>query len=872
MVGIQQEGVDVSHPKFLGSFALLRLGMVAHAVAILLALCCALPSLAQPGTDAVADGEISIEVLPQFVTTFRQGSWVPVDVLVNNNKLDVSGALEITLKNFDEPQSPVYRLPVESPKGSRKRFRMYCNLGSATQLEVMLYHGKRKVFRDPVRLALQPIDKNDVLALILDDEPADYGFIYNAVQQVSPGLTFHREGLHASELSQLPEYPQCYDPYTLIVLGRVDPGEIPERQRELLRRYVEHGGVVVLCVGENASRFKGTWIETLAGVSIGEVTPADERVFANQVFSAEFAQGARDGKSIVRAEITPAAGTYVQNMGGSATGTDGVLAVIRPLGSGHIVTIAVDAAGKALHGTAGFTELWSNLIELREEAAEPHYDLASWKAANALPSATGIRVYPRSSVLIYLGLYFAIGIVGNWIFWSMLKRREMAWVCLIFISFGFTAYALIYGTAGRAKATELSQLEVLRLPIDSPTAKLRSAVGIVAARSSRYTLSFVNAYPLVSDIEAGGAVMGMPQRPTLMNRINTFQFVQGPAAAVNNFTVGASEMRVVQIESEIASPGKIEGTLHWDANGIHGELTNNTGLNVRAPFLLANGKRLPLRVENNRWIADAPNAVLNARDPLQDVSNRYLMMGMGNYGGDLMDINLLREQFMGDLFASERNASFTDERVGPYVCGWIERLPFRSIDLGEPANERIYATLLLADVSIAVGEGAAPRRVELEADIALGSGPGQFDPNYYGGDSLRYSVASGRPLAIQITVPRSVRAAPESTLEIDVYSSGRDGDKEAKILFYPKGTNETWAAEHRGTTANEEIHGNNIQIATFTIEDWAARINSDTQQIEAVIAVKDGQVRDSFARVDLRAHLLVPQTQSYGGVWKPWQS
>ena len=157
----------------------------------------------------------------------------------------------------------------------------------------------------------------------------------------------------------------------------------------------------------------------------------------------------------------------MQNLGGTAA--DAVLATIRPVGSGHVATIAVDAAGKALHGTAGFTALWRNLIELREEAAEPNYEFASWQAANTLPSATGIRVYPRSSVLMYLGLYFAVGIVGNWIFWSLLKRREMAWVCLVFVSFGFTAYALVYGTAGRAKATEISQLEVLRLPLEAFT-------------------------------------------------------------------------------------------------------------------------------------------------------------------------------------------------------------------------------------------------------------------------------------------------------------------------------------------------------------------------------------------------------------------
>lgn len=829
-----------------------------------------MPCFGQPETPIAAEGELQIDILPRFVSKFRERAWVPVDVIVTNNKQDISGVLEVTLLELDEPRSPIYRVPVESPKGSRKRFRAYCNFGAASSMNVMLYSGRRRALPDPLKLNLSPIDGNDVLALVLDDEPADYGFLYNAVQRVSPGLGFHREGMGTSELRQLPEYPQCYDPYTMIILGRINPNEVPPRQQELVRRYIEHGGVVVLCVGENAARLRGTWVEELAGVRIGDVVPGNELAFARSVFNGERMQGAREGKSIVYSAITPSDECYVQDLGGDA-GT-AVLATARSIGSGHVVTIAVDAAGKALHETNGFIELWSSLIDLREEASEPHYDAASWQAANTLPTAAGIRVYPRSSVMIYLGLYFAIGIVGNWIFWSLLRRREMAWVTLVFVSFAFTAYALVYGTAGRAKATEISQIEVLRVPLESPTAKLRSTVGIVAARSSRYTLTFTHAYPLVQDIEARSMIMGTPQRSSIMGRVNAFQFVQGPDSIVNNFSVGASEMRIVQVESEIASPGTIDGALVWDANGIHGDLVNNTGLTVRNPFLLVNGTRSPLRVDGNRWNAAFSNEEIGSRDALLSAADRNLLMSYGYYGGNLLDTNRLREAYMEDLFASERNSAFPDERVGPYVCGWIDQKPYRSLDIGEPANERIYATLLVADVTIATGEGAAPRRVELEADVPFAQRKGQFDPSFnYGGDSLRYSISGGEPIAIQIEIPRQCLAHADSVLEVDVYS-GMVGGEQADVVYYPKGTDESWAAEHRGETVNAGKDGQNVRVTTYTIDDWASRMNPQTLQIDGEVAIPGIDPKSQYARVDVRARLLVPQTEAYGGVWKKWQS
>ncbi len=320
---------------------------------------------AQQDSGPIPEGQLLVDVMPQFITTMRANTWVPVDILVSNNKQNISGSLQLSLENNGDRLSPVYRLPVESPKGSRKRFRMYCNFTHATAMVVMLYNGRRAALPEDVTLPVRPIANNDVLALILDDEPSDYGFLYNAVQAISENFGFHRESLRTEELSQLPEYPQCYEPYTLIVLGRIDPEAVPTRQRELLRRYVEHGGLLAVCLGENAPRYRGTWVEELADVEIGEVEASDELAYANRVFNAEWASGAREGKSVLFARFIPRTGARV--VAASApdeTPNRTQVASVRSIGSGYVAVLAVDVAGKALQGAAGFTELWRNLIGL----------------------------------------------------------------------------------------------------------------------------------------------------------------------------------------------------------------------------------------------------------------------------------------------------------------------------------------------------------------------------------------------------------------------------------------------------------------------------------------------------------------------------
>ncbi|MDZ4861456.1 MAG: hypothetical protein SGI88_20985 [Candidatus Hydrogenedentes bacterium] len=834
--------------------------------------CLVLAAYAQPEPGPIGEGQLVVDVLPQFVTTLRPDSWVPVDILVNNNKQDISGSLQLTLLNNDDRLSPIYRLPIDSPKNSRKRFRMYCNFKNATSMSVMLYNGRRAALPDDIRLTLRPINPNDVLALILDDEPSDYGFLFNAVQEIGEGVGVHRESLRTEELSQLPEYPQCYEPYTLIVLGRIDPEAIPTRQRELLRRYVEHGGLLVVCLGENAPRYRGTWVEELAGAGIGEVQASDEAAYAARVFSPEWAGGAREGKSILYARIAPQPGVYVPASAAPETVADREVAVVvRPIGSGHVAVVATDAAGKALQGSKGFVQVWRNLIALRQETTELHYDHAASQAEYALPSATGIRVYPRSSVLIYLGLYFAIGIVGNWIFWSLFKRREMAWVCLIFISFGFTAYALVYGTAGRAKQTEIAQLEVVRLPKESPTARVRSTVGVVAARSSRYTLTFPNAFPLVSDI-AGAPLMGMPMQDSLLDRVNAFHFVQGPESTVENLTVGASTMRLIQVDSEIASPGKIEGALTWDADGIHGELTNATGLVIQAPFLVVNGKRFSVQQRDGVWVVNVPATSIDSRElTTQSPTIRYGMYGM--YGGDLLDVAQLREGFVSDLLTADAISGFSDARIGPFVCGWVEGKPVRSIDIGEPATERIHATLLVADVDIDRLASAGGRQSEITVSITPDNTlrlrqnyPGYY-ANYGGGPQM-YDISGNEPLEVLISLPRYLLAGAGGRIEVSVYWTANSG---GSVVFSPKDAPGVWADENLLNTTTTTSQGETINVTTFALKDWAERIDPKSGLLEGkLMLTKSGA--NPYARATARAHIIESQTDSYGGDWKPWQS
>ena len=375
---------------------------------------------------AIAKEEIVLDFSLNYGYAYRAQSWVPIDVFVRNDKVDVTGWVEVRL--FDaqgELQSPIYRVEAQSPKGSVKRFQLCCYMGVASRVQVQLFRGGavdgggRAVVDFPPYQDLTPIDAQDLMGLVLDDESSGFGFLTEAIDV--PGqepLRFHREALSREELPRLAKYAPCYTPFDVIIFGNTDPAAVGRRQRDLLYDYVAGGGTIVVCTGEFAQWYHGTWVEELAGVAIGVGETVNELDLAQAVFDKRGQVGARGHRDCAVAELTPVL------EGVKKFGRDRVLATRRILGSGQIYVMAIDSDSHALQGSLGYRSLWREALG-RRKTRRLNYASASSYVASVLPHISGIVIHSKSSVMTYLALYFGIAIVANWLFFSWLKTARM---------------------------------------------------------------------------------------------------------------------------------------------------------------------------------------------------------------------------------------------------------------------------------------------------------------------------------------------------------------------------------------------------------------------------------------------------------------
>lgn len=650
-----------------------------------------------------ASAQVDVTLTVNYGSAYRDGTWVPVDVTVVNEGSAIDGWVELKKLAFSGiAQSPLYRVRAQCPQGSRKRFRLHCLLEGTDQIEARLYHGSRPVARSESWRKFRPIDVGDALTLILDERVTDYGFLSSITFQEDVRRRFHRENLKNESLALLADYPQCFRSFDVIILGDIDPRLIRPRHRSLIRGYVERGGKLVVFTGAHSTRYQGTWVEELMGARIGPQEVIDGQELARKVFSPDDQTGARNSRHGVLATLS------VMSPQVEASGKELVLATHRPLGQGVVVGLALDASSRLLQECAGYRKLWLELYGEGGREAQIDLHRALERCSQALPSIVGIAPPSRESVLIYLGLYFLVGILGSWLLCNRLRRRELAWVFLVVFSAGFTGYAMVRGTGTTSSADSIVQIDLFRIPREGSMADLHSLFGIITPRTSVLSAPLEGEYALVRD--SSGPHSGGGGRSSRIRSTGLFgrdlerplRLVQETPPRIENLTVPAKSLRLIEVERQVKVPGRIHGALVRDDNGLKGVLTNKTGYNVSEPLLLFEGGIYKVGVDGDHFKVDlSPNVLKMGR------TKRF---HRGQYGWP-RDTEGLRRLLVSSLFAGQkpvlkkpgrrpRALESLNEDYGPFVFGWCRLPRIDVIRPDRPVKELERETLVIFDVKV----------------------------------------------------------------------------------------------------------------------------------------------------------------------------
>ena len=807
---------------------------------ILVATIFALQGFAQ--SPSISEDDLTVTLSTTYISRFRPNTWAPVDVVIANNREDFEGVVEVRPVLFSRGQAAVFSAPVQSDKGSTKRVRIYCYLGSVTSLEVLVTRNGRPVHNRAVTAKISALPNSDLYGLVLDDSPDDFAFLHKVVQINEVGERgLHLVALNNDTLHELPDTFPSLKAFDFIICGDMDPERVETRQREAIVQYLQSGGTLIIAAGENAANYRGSWLTDLAGVRFGALDTHTETDLAQACFGD--ATGARDARQCLAAELEPVEDSVL------VWGEDTYFATARPVGSGSIAVLAVDTAGRALQATPAFNQFWQLMLN-RPDALSLSFGNSAAYYQSMLPNLLHISIPRRRTIALYLLLYCMIGVVANWTFWTILKRREMAWFTLILVSAAFTAYAMMAGNAARAKNNEAMSINVYTKPRDTATSERHSFMAILAAKRTRLTVTMPEPRGLARDLEQiTNSFQSLPFRSMSTQAMRPFELYQSQQPEIRNVDVPAGYLRFLHLQYDGPVYGSFDGKFTLDEEGLHGAVADNTGAPITRAFVVVDGKFYGLEKDEKVW---KPTESIRAEDRMVPRQEEFADVA---------------NNFITRLLSYEDDPSNVDPQAGPYIVAWLdEKVLLDSPTFAPPLRTRFAFSVLIAEID--VERLGNPRPVVFPLPVHTTAG---LTSDYYYDPSLSTPMTfslSGTEARVDVPIPPQLVLRDIESIEVQFdWDTWSDSD----LILVPQGEPRTWHREHRAPELVET--GQNLRNhEAYRIENWREYYKQDTGSLRLV--VKNSEDKDDYlyGQVLVRARAMVRTDLQNEGGWRPWQS
>jgi len=771
---------------------------------------------------------VSLDVSMLFGSAYREGYWTPVDVVVTNDGPDFTGELEIEspcARGLLE-QEPTRRIVVDCPKGSRKRYRVYCGETSYCRgpFKVRLRRSGPRTRDINASVAVSPIGGNDLLALVLAETPSDFSFLFRVGDVCRTPGRFHQIALRPDEFAALPDRFEGYEACDAVILGDIDPNRIGLDQREALLGYVERGGVLVVCPGTMASIYSRSWLADCLGVEMGSATT----MTAQRLVEAAFLEGEREGvvadKECLLLEMTPlpldAERSRLSLSAGAdpdlrvkVRGTEVPIAALNPVGDGYVATLAVEPSAQSIEQCEGYLNLWHELCAWqRSHQKNTFFYGATELLASELRGTSFVSPFSRMTLAVYILAYLGAAFPGNWLLCRRFRRPNWAWRNLALLSLAFTAYALWFNLPGLKERGSATQTNVLRLPERGRNASVTTELALSSTDAKNRTVYPAAQHRGTNGINRGAAGMGGLEIEDAVHWVGA----RGEPISVSLEGFRRFSGVTVRLLGTVDVAGGVEGQIAFDGTTYEGYLENRSGIPLTRAFVGFGEYRVPLQRTGSGW-----------------------------------HFAIAREKVESDIAAKGIHGGLQLLGRRPHFVAVGEGLPVDVVRI-EPSVERLRSITMVT----------APLRLVYSSPLWRDAKAIEIIPEdrrYTDGEAAKLAIAPsdegrpawhnlatlGSPFTFQTQVCGLLDGWPKQAV-VELYWMAPPG---YELVFRPSSALETWPEEHETAHRIATIGDGEAHASIYRIE-YMADYDPWCEGFEGVVALRHASTPESEALQD----------------------
>lgn len=534
-----------------------------------LALAVTLGVLLLPASTFAQAPGVSMAPTALYNGTVKYGEWLPIRVRLENSGADVTGMVQVRIGSAGQ-RAVTYAQTVELARGARKDVSLYVLPNTfSRRLTVEFVADGRSGNTRPLsqaEIAVQPVPNIRLVSATISGGGEGL--------EVLAGLkTPSRRNdslLVPLTLAELPERAEGLRTLDVLVISGVDTAGLTPGQRTALTQWVTLGGTLVLGGGPGAARTVAGVPDSLQPVVVNGDS-ALERLTALEQFTAEPIRVAGPFPA-AQATLLPESSVRIEQEGLP-------LVVVRRVGQGSVLWLALDPALSPFDAWAGADSFWSSLLgEVAPYPPDLPPDISprqmSGEQMDYLLTNLPSLDLPSLRLLVPLLLVYIL-IVGplNYLVLRWQRRLELGWVTIPAVTLLFASGAYAVGFQLRGGDVIINQISTIQLPASDQhgSGHVRSFVGIFSPARRNYNLELPGNV-LVSPLNLQGNPFGPDSLSAGGGELLIFQ---GQPTRVRGLSVNQWSMQSFMVES-VGAGAAVEAALSTRGETIVGTVTNSS--------------------------------------------------------------------------------------------------------------------------------------------------------------------------------------------------------------------------------------------------------------------------------------------------------
>ena len=467
------------------------------------------PQHASAHIHAPQDGP-TFRVNAGFDSRYRDGSWVPLQIMLNNDGPDFTGKISI---NVPAPYSGqnntnslyTYQSAVSLPSGAQKQVTLdvpfsFGAAGTTQNINVdLLDNTDQKISTQST--TLRSLGPDDIFIGVLSDQSTGFGPI-SQIQLPNPSASIFVEPLSATATANatipaaiVPEKAEVLQNFNVIILDYFTSGSLSKGQIAALQSWVNQGGKLITVGGPE-------WRRTLSplpadllpvGVTGIDTLPAGTHLLpiGGPTKSGPDVKGPADTLQapVKISTATPQPGSTVLLASGNTP-----LIVQSQLGQGQVYYLAFDPTLDPIAGWSNAPNLWKGLLfrslgdKLLATDIKTVYPTGLNQTQIVSSGMDGLlqSLFPNSFPSVWLILFLLLGYVAmlgpvRLLLVRITKRRDWSWriVLSTIVVFSLLSYGLAIQQKGTSIiSSSISVMQLNRPANDHTTAHVTTSIGV----------------------------------------------------------------------------------------------------------------------------------------------------------------------------------------------------------------------------------------------------------------------------------------------------------------------------------------------------------------------------------------------------------